>query len=163
VNLLDKLQQLFPDSSKTTLRTMLKNDRVRVNGQPERDAKRELGDDDRVDVASQATRLDPRIRILYEDADLIVIDKAEHLLSVPTDEVRHENAEALLSMTRASRLSSDCDTPAFVRGRPHGATSCRQSSHDIQLRLRRDCSQPGDFGKTRSACSRRRSGLRAPA
>ncbi len=97
VLLLDRLQQLFPDSSKTTLRTMLKSDRVRVNGEPERDAKREVGDDDRVDVVSHSARLDPRIRILFEDADLIVVDKAEHLLSVPTEEVRHENAEALLN------------------------------------------------------------------
>lgn len=97
MNVLDRLQQLFPDSSKTTLRTMLKSDRVRVNGQPERDAKREVAEGDRVEVASHAARLDPRIRILYEDADLIVVDKAEHLLSVPTDEVRHENAEALLN------------------------------------------------------------------
>ena len=97
MNVLDHIQQLFPDSSKTTLRTMLKSDRVRVNGQPERDAKRELVEGDRVDVASHSARLDPRIRILYEDADLIVVDKAEHLLSVPTDEVRHENAESLLS------------------------------------------------------------------
>lgn len=96
MNVLDKLQQLFPDSSKTTLREMLKNDRVRVNGQPERNAKRELSESDRVEVGSHAARLDPRIRILYEDSDLIVVDKAEHLLSVPTDEVRHENAEALL-------------------------------------------------------------------
>jgi RluA family pseudouridine synthase len=76
---------------------MLKGDRVRVNGGPERDAKREIADSDRVEVASHAARLDPRIRILYEDADLIVVDKAEHLLSVPTDEVRHENAEAFLN------------------------------------------------------------------
>ena len=95
--LLDLLQERFPDSSKTTLRTMLKSDRVRVNGQPERDAKRELGPSDAVTVAGHSVRLDPRIRILYEDADLVVVEKAAHLLSVPTDEVRHENAEALLN------------------------------------------------------------------
>ena len=97
MNVLEKLQQLFPDSSNTTLRTMLKSDRVRVNGQPERDAKREVSDTDRVEVVSLSARLDPRIRIVYEDADLIVVDKAEHLLSVPTEEVRHENAETLLN------------------------------------------------------------------
>lgn len=95
--LLDVLQEQFPDSSKTTLRTMLKSDRVRVNGEPERDAKREIGADDRVEVGNQGPRIDPRVRIVYEDADLIVVDKAEHLLSVPTDEVRHENAEAFLT------------------------------------------------------------------
>jgi tRNA pseudouridine32 synthase/23S rRNA pseudouridine746 synthase/23S rRNA pseudouridine1911/1915/1917 synthase len=96
VNVLDRLQQLFPDSSKTTLREMLKSDRVRVNGQPTRDAKHELSESDRVEVGSHSARLDPRIRIVYEDSDLVVVDKAEHLLSVPTDEVRHENAESLL-------------------------------------------------------------------
>lgn len=116
MNLLDQLQQLFPDSSKTTLRDMLKADRVRVNGQPERDAKRELGDGDRVEVVSHSARLDPRIRILYEDADLIVVDKAEHLLSVPTDEVRHENAEALLgAYTRVQHVHRlDRDTSGVL-------------------------------------------------
>ena len=127
MNLLDHLQQLFPDASKTTLRGMLKDDRVRVNGQPERDAKRDLAESDRVEVTSRAARLDPRIRILYEDADLIVVDKAEHLLSVPTDEVRHENAEALLNAyTRVQHVHRlDRDTSgvlvfaktAFVRDR----------------------------------------------
>jgi RluA family pseudouridine synthase len=97
MTLLDVLQERFPDSSKTTLRTMLKNDRVRVNGQPERDAKREIAPGDQVTIADHSVRLDPRIRIVYEDADLVVIDKAAHLLSVPTEEVRHENAESLLN------------------------------------------------------------------
>lgn len=127
VNLLDVLQERFPDSSKTTLRTMLKDDRVRVNGAPERDAKREIGESDRVDVTGHSSRLDPRIRIVYEDADLIVIEKAANLLSVPTDEVKYENAEALLNAyTNAQHVHRlDRDTSgllvfaknAHVRGR----------------------------------------------
>ena len=97
MNLLDVLQERFPDSSKTTLRTLLQNDRVRVNGSPERDAKREIAPEDRVEIAAKSDRLDPRVRILFEDADLIVIDKAEGLLSVPTAEVRHETAETILN------------------------------------------------------------------
>lgn len=95
--LLDQLQLLFPDSSKTTLRQMLAADRVRVNGAPERNAKREVSESDRVEVVSKSERVDPRIRILYEDADVIVIDKAAGLLTVPTAEVLHETAETLLS------------------------------------------------------------------
>jgi RluA family pseudouridine synthase len=95
--LLDLLQQRFPDSSKTTLRKMLQSDRVRVNGVPERDAKREVNDEDRVEVGPKIAAIDPRLRILYEDDDIIVVDKAVGLLSVPTDEVKYENAEALLS------------------------------------------------------------------
>ena len=102
--LLDVLQRRFPDSSKTTLRKMLQGDRVRVNGAPERDAKRMIGDDDRVEIASKSERIDPRVRILYEDDDLIVIDKAAGLLTIASEEVRFETAEAFLNkylITRA--------------------------------------------------------------
>jgi RluA family pseudouridine synthase len=95
--LLDALQSLFPDSSKTTLRQMLQNDRVRVNGAPERDAKREIGGEDRVTIAEKSDRIDPRVRIVYEDSDLIVVNKAERLLTVPTDEVLYESAESFLN------------------------------------------------------------------
>ena len=98
--LLEVLQRRFPDSSKTTLRQMLQSDRVRVNGAPERDAKRMIGDDDRVDIASKSERLDPRVRILYEDDDLIVIDKAAGLLTVANEQVLYETAEAFLTAYR---------------------------------------------------------------
>lgn len=95
--LLDVLVQRFPDSSKTTLRRMLQDDRVRVNGKPERDAKRTIAASDQVEVAGRSERIDPRVRIVFEDADLIVIDKAEGLLSVPSPEVLHETAETFLT------------------------------------------------------------------
>jgi RluA family pseudouridine synthase len=95
--LLDVLQARLPDSSKTTLRGLLKSDRVRVNGSPERDAKRVIASDDRVEIAGRSERIDPRVRILFEDADLIVIEKAEGLLTVPSEVVLHETAETFLS------------------------------------------------------------------
>lgn len=96
--LLDVLQQRFPDSSKTTLRTMLQGDRVRVNGVPERDAKRLIREDDLVEVANKPSRdLDPRVRIVYEDRDLVVVDKAEGLLTVPSPVMRYETAETFLN------------------------------------------------------------------
>ncbi|HEX7707632.1 MAG TPA: RluA family pseudouridine synthase [Thermoanaerobaculia bacterium] len=96
--LLDVLQERFPDSSKTTLRTMLQSDRVRVNGSPERDAKRIIRPDDRVEVAARSVRsLDPRVRIIFEDADLVVVDKAAGLLTVPSPEVLFETAESFLN------------------------------------------------------------------
>ena len=97
MTLLDVLQVRFPDSSKTTLRGLLKNDRVRVNGSPERDAKRGITPDDRVEIAGSSERIDPRVRILFEDADLIVIDKAAGLLTVPSEKVLHETAETFLN------------------------------------------------------------------
>lgn len=95
--LLDVLQRRFPDSSKTTLRKMLQGDRVRVNGAPERDAKRMIGEGDRVEIASKSERLDPRVRIIFEDDDLIVIDKAAGLLTIANEQVLYETAEAFLN------------------------------------------------------------------
>lgn len=95
---LDALQEEFPDSSKTTLRKMLQGDRVRVNGAPERDAKRVIGPGDRVEIASKTSReIDPRIRIVFEDKDLVVIEKTAGLLTVPSAEVLHETAETFLN------------------------------------------------------------------
>ena len=96
--LLDLLQERFPDSSKTTLRTMLQNNRVRVNGVPERDAKRLVPDGARVEVAAKSARaLDPRVRIIYEDDDIVVVDKAAGLLTVPSPDVLFETAETFLN------------------------------------------------------------------
>jgi len=96
--LLDALQKKFPDSSKTTLRKMLQNDRIRVNGAPERDAKRQLGPDDRIDVLDRQPRpIDPRVKILFEDDDLLIVDKAPGLLTVPNENVLYETAETFLN------------------------------------------------------------------
>jgi 23S rRNA pseudouridine1911/1915/1917 synthase len=96
--LLDLLQERFPDSSKTTLRTMLQNDRVRVDGVPERDAKRLILDSAHVEVAAKSVRaLDPRVRIIFEDDDIVVIDKAAGLLTVPSPDVLFETAETFLN------------------------------------------------------------------
>ena len=102
--LLEALQDLFPDSSKTTLRRMLQDDRVRVNGVPHRDAKRLVETGERVEVGSKASReIDPRIAILYEDNDLIAVDKAAGLLTVASPEVRYETAEAFLNTYLGAR------------------------------------------------------------
>lgn len=77
---------------------MLQSDRVRVNGAPERDAKRLVRETDQVEVAPRSARpLDPRLRILFEDRDLVVVDKAAGLLTVPSPQVRHETAETFLN------------------------------------------------------------------
>ncbi|HUR81353.1 MAG TPA: RluA family pseudouridine synthase [Thermoanaerobaculia bacterium] len=136
--LLDVLAERFPESSKTTLRAMLKADRVRVNGQPERDAKREIGAEDVVAIAGHSAKLDPRIRIVYEDADLIIIDKAAHLLSVPTEEVKHENAEALISaytrVLHVHRLDRDTSGALVFAKNVHVRERLQElfATHDIE-------------------------------
>lgn len=76
---------------------MLQGDRVRVNGATERDAKREVDPEDRVEIGGKAVKMvDPRVKVLYEDADLIVVDKANNILTVPSDKVKLETVESFL-------------------------------------------------------------------
>lgn len=99
MHLLDRLAQRFPDSSRTTLRQMLQSGRVRVNGEPEKDAKRDVGPDDDVDVVSKAVarQLPPGLTILHEDLDVIVVLKTQGLLTVATERERDTTAQAYLN------------------------------------------------------------------
>jgi len=96
MTLLEALRKLYPDSSNTTLRQFLSTDRVRINGAPERNAKREVSESDRVEVVAKSEKIDPRVRILFEDDDLIVVDKKEGLLTVPSEQVLYETAQTFL-------------------------------------------------------------------
>jgi 23S rRNA pseudouridine1911/1915/1917 synthase len=98
--LLDVLQERLPDSSKTTLRKMLQADRVRVNGNTERNAKRPIAAADRIEIGSKGEISDPRVTILYEDDDLIVIDKAAGLLTIASPTETDETVLALLGPRR---------------------------------------------------------------
>jgi RluA family pseudouridine synthase len=98
--LLDALAVLYPESSKTTLRQMLQTGRVRVNGEIEKNARRELDEDDTVDVAEKAVHrnLPEGLAILHEDNDVIVVFKANGLLTVATERERDTTAQAYLNV-----------------------------------------------------------------
>ena len=96
--LLEFLGDLFPESSRTSLRQMLQQGRVRVNGDIEKSAKRAVGAKDTVDVGRRAiAAMDPRISLLYEDDDILVIIKSAGLLTVSTPSEKKETAQALLN------------------------------------------------------------------
>jgi 23S rRNA pseudouridine1911/1915/1917 synthase len=98
--LLDALAQMYPDSSKTTLRQMLQTGRVRVNSEVEKNARRELEEDDTVDVADKAVHrnLPEGLAILHEDNDVVVVLKANGLLTVATERERETTAQAYLNV-----------------------------------------------------------------
>ena len=98
--LLDALAAMYRDSSKTTLRQMLQTGRVRVNGEVEKNARRELEEDDTVDVADKAVHrnLPEGLAILHEDNDVIVVLKANGLLTVATERERETTAQAYLNV-----------------------------------------------------------------
>jgi 23S rRNA pseudouridine1911/1915/1917 synthase len=98
-SLLDALALLYPDSTKTTLRQMLQSGRVRVNGEVEKNARRELDPGELVEVGQKSVQptLPPGLAILHEDDDVIVVLKAHGLLTVATERERETTAQAYLN------------------------------------------------------------------
>jgi RluA family pseudouridine synthase len=88
-----------PDSSKTTLRQLLQNGRVRVNHEVEKNAKQLLEPGDQVEVLSKSDErsLPDGLAILHEDTDVIVVLKANGLLTVATEREREQTAQAYLN------------------------------------------------------------------
>ncbi len=78
---------------------MLQSKRVRVNGEVEVDAKRALSPGDEVHVLSraEAVTLPSSLTLLHEDDDVIVVIKANGLLTVATEREPETNAQAILN------------------------------------------------------------------
>jgi RluA family pseudouridine synthase len=103
--LLALLQSLFPDSSRTTLRQFLQAGRVRVNGETEKNARTQLEAGDFVEIAPKSARHDlpDGLSILHEDTDVIVVLKANGLLTVATEREREATAQAYLNVYLGSQ------------------------------------------------------------
>jgi RluA family pseudouridine synthase len=97
--LLEAVGELYPDSSRTTLRQLLQTGRVRVNGEIEKNARRDLEVGDSVDVADKSVHnaLPEGLAILHEDKDVIVVLKSHGLLTVATERERDTTAQAYLN------------------------------------------------------------------
>lgn len=94
--LLEALMQEFPDQSKRTLRHWLQYERVWVNGMCMKNANVQLKIDDWVQIKEWEKRISTSISILYEDDEVIVIDKPAGLLSVADEKNLKENAFAMV-------------------------------------------------------------------
>ncbi|HEX6160962.1 MAG TPA: RluA family pseudouridine synthase, partial [Thermoanaerobaculia bacterium] len=107
--LLDELASMYPESSRTTLRQLLQTGRVRVNGEIEKNAKRELDRGDMVEIAQKAAHslLPPELSILHEDGDVIVVYKANGLLTVATERERETTAQAYLNQYVGARRGQE--------------------------------------------------------
>jgi 23S rRNA pseudouridine1911/1915/1917 synthase len=103
--LLEALERLFPESSRTTLRQMLERGRVRVNGEVEKNAKRAIRERDDVDVGQRNVHriLPPSLQLLHEDEDVLVVVKANGLLTVATARETETTAQAYLNKYLGSR------------------------------------------------------------
>ncbi len=98
-SLLDALQKLIPGASNRTLRQMLVQGRVRLNGEVCKRAGQQSNAGDILEVGGRAA-LPSRIHgigIVFEDDDLIVVHKPAALLTVATQHERERTVYSYLS------------------------------------------------------------------
>jgi 23S rRNA pseudouridine1911/1915/1917 synthase len=86
LTLLHWLEKSFPTAKRTTLRRMLQAGRVRVNGRAAKSLKQMIGAEDQVVVVDQVEspakrRVEPPFGMIYEDADILVVNKPAGLLT----------------------------------------------------------------------------------
>lgn len=94
--LLEALTHLSPQSSKTTLRSWIKEGRVQIDHTYASIASLTVHQGQTVTVSQRKKFVPGGIRILYDDADLAIIEKPIGLLSVATAFEKGETAYALL-------------------------------------------------------------------
>src|SRR5207245_9047552 len=101
----EALGRLFPEATRTTVRQMLARGRVRVNGEVEKNAKRAIRERDDVGVGQRNVRriLPPSLQLLHEGEDVLVVVKANGLLTVATARETETTAQAYLNKYLGSR------------------------------------------------------------
>lgn len=97
--LLDFLYEAMPDRKRTTVKDYLKHRQVMVDGTvtSQWDATVGPGNEVRVNTSREfQTLANSRLKIVYEDDDIIVVNKGYGLLSVSTDNKREGTAYSIL-------------------------------------------------------------------
>lgn len=84
-SLMDALALLFPKSSKTTLRSWIKEGRVLVDSIPVILPQHQVKVGQAIELSARKKYLPNGLSILYEDRDIIVVDKPAGLLSVASN------------------------------------------------------------------------------
>jgi len=120
--LFERLQALYPEASRRSLRQWLAGSRVRVNGAVVVRGDVEVAEGDRVELASPAPTTCPApLRLVHEDHDILVVDKPAGLLTIATERERERTAYRLLRdwVTRRGARSA----PLFIVHRLDRETS----------------------------------------
>lgn len=94
--LLDLLTKLYPDSSKSTLRSWIGEGRVFIDGKQVKSAKFLIKKGQELTLGQKIRKIENQIPVLYSDNEIIVIDKPVGLLSVSTAFEKEETAHAIL-------------------------------------------------------------------
>lgn len=94
--ILEALAQISPQSSKNTLRSWIKEGRVQINEVTVKNPSVMVLKDQHVTVGQRKKIVRLGMPLLYEDQDLVIIDKPTGLLSVATAFEKGETVHALL-------------------------------------------------------------------
>lgn len=97
--LLDFLIASMPERKRTAIKNLLSHNQIAVNGQPVTQFDTELKPGD--EVKANLTRefrvfYNRRLKIVYEDDDIIVVNKGYGLLSMGTDKIKEGTAYSIL-------------------------------------------------------------------
>jgi 23S rRNA pseudouridine1911/1915/1917 synthase len=95
-SLLETLSQMAPESSKETLRAWIREGRVQVEGVIIKKGNHPVTVGQSITVGSKPLFIKGGIQVLYEDRNLVVIEKPEGLLSVSAAFEKEETAYAFL-------------------------------------------------------------------
>lgn len=111
--LLEFLFQVFPGQSRNSVKSLLGSHRVAIDGAPITQFNFKLFPGDTVIISNTAIRKKTRsnLPILYEDNDLIVINKPTKLLSVPSD---NEKGSTAFRMVNDYLQQKDKHNRAFI-------------------------------------------------
>ncbi len=97
--LLEFLLSSMPDRKRTNVKELLKYDQVMVNGKVQRQFDTQLNEGDVVKVnltRAFVTFSNRRVQLVYEDDDIIVINKGYGLLSVGNDKIKEGTAYSIV-------------------------------------------------------------------
>src|SRR6267142_2338907 len=104
--LFEWLGRKFPSAKKQTLREMVSEGRVRINGRPAKTVKEAVGESDKVVISRTAlpaqASIDP-LKIIHEDEDVLVVFKPPGLLTSTVARERRPTAIALVRNYLADR------------------------------------------------------------
>ncbi len=98
--LMDFLIENLPHKNRNNIKSLLRNKQVLVNDQPVSQFNHLLVPGQKIKISGNRNRMEQKFRefkIVFEDEDLIVIDKSAGLLSVATKNEKRNTAYSLLS------------------------------------------------------------------
>lgn len=97
--LLDFLIAAMPERKRTTIKAFLAHNQVAVNGMPEKqfDTPLQPGDEVKVNLSREfRVFYNRRLKLVYEDDDILVVNKGYGLLSMGNDKVKEGTAYSIL-------------------------------------------------------------------